>query len=162
MKKNAIIRKKVLLFPKRKAMVGIVGGINTSLHNHNRKENEMGVESVKSYRYDKMCEAITENIHRMADINISKIKEDNWNIDGEEMDEEELDQKAYTKACNDLINTIKATCGEAELYWLVELILEDSFDYIPSKRNPFAVRRPTDKNDRPLNPYKMMINYIQQ
>lgn len=144
MKKNAIFEKKVLLLSKIKAMVKIVGG-NTSLRYHRTKEDKMVTESSKSYRYEKIAETIVERIHALADEYREKV-EDN-------------DQVAYEQACKKFIEATKNAYGETELFWVFEIILEDSFDYEPSARNPYAVRKPKTEPDEKqiINPYKLML-----
>ena len=148
----------MLLLPKIKAMVGIVGGIDTSLHNHNKKEKTMVTESSKSYRYDKISETTVESIHKMAELEAAALKEEKpW------MDEVDIDQQAYTQACGKFMNTIEQIAGKTEMYWLFEIMLEESFDYVPSARNPFAVRGPQTNHraDRMINPYKMIMEHLQ-
>lgn len=144
MKKNAIFEKKVLLLPKIMAMVGIVGG-NTSLRNHKPKEEKMVTESSKSYRYEKIAETIVERIHAMADEYREKV-DDN-------------DQLAYEQACKRFMEATSTAYGQTEMYWIFEIILEDSFDYEPSLRNPYAVRKPKKdvEEQHLINPYKLML-----
>lgn len=144
MKKNTIFEKKVLLLSKIKAMVKIVGG-NTSLRYHRKKEDKMVTESSKSYRYEKIAETIVERIHALADEYREKV-EDN-------------DQVAYEQACQKFMEATKNAYGETELFWVFEIILEDSFDYEPSARNPYAVRKPKTELDEEqiINPYKLML-----
>lgn len=144
MKKNAIFEKKVLLLPKIKAMVKVVGG-NTNLRNHKPKEDKMVTESSKSYRYDKIADTIVERIHAMAD-------EYRENV-------EDNDQVAYEQACKKFIDTTRTAYGETELFWVFEIILEDSFDYEPSARNPYAVRKTKQgiEEQHLINPYKLIL-----
>lgn len=144
MKKIAIFEKKVLLLPKIMAMVKLVGG-NTSLRNHKQKEDKMVTESSKSYRYDKIADTIVERIHSMAD-------EYRENV-------EDNDQVAYEQACKKFIDATKNAYGETELFWVFEIILEDSFDYEPSARNPYAVRKPKKdvEEQHLINPYKLIL-----
>lgn len=144
MKKNTIFEKKVLLLSKIKAMVKVVGG-NTSLRYHRKKEDKMVTESSKSYRYEKIAETIVERIHALADEYRDNV-EDN-------------DQVAYEQACKKFIDATRTAYGETEMYWIFEIILQDSFDYEPSARNPYAVRKPkTDVEEKHLiDPYKLIL-----
>ena len=144
MKKIAIFIKKVLILPKIMAMVKVVGG-NTNLQNHKQKEKKMVTESSKSYRYDKIAETIVERIHAMADEYMENV--------------ENNDQVAYEQACKKFIDATRTAYGETELFWVFEIILEDSFDYEPSARNPYAVRKPkADVEEKHLiDPYKLIL-----
>lgn len=144
MKKIAIFEKKVLLLPKIMAMVKVVGG-NTNLRNHKQKEKKMVTESSKSYRYDKIADTIVERIHALAD-------EYRENV-------EDNDQVAYEQACKKFIDATRTAYGETELFWVFEIILEDSFDYEPSARNPYAVRKPKQgiEGQHLIDPYKLIL-----
>lgn len=147
-----------MLLPKIKAMVGVVGVIDTSLRNHNRKEKTMVTESSKSYRYDKISETTVESIHKMAEAGAAEIKAQKpW------LDEIDVDQQAYAQACDKFMKTIEQIAGKNEMYWLFEIMLEECFDYIPSARNPFAVRGPqtNHRESQMINPYKMIMEHIQ-
>ena len=144
MKKNTIFEKKVLLLSKIKAIVKVVGG-NTSLRYHRKKEDKMVTESSKSYRYEKIVETIVERIHAIAD-EYRETVEDN-------------DQLAYEQACQKFIEATKNAYGETEMYWIFEIILQDSFDYEPSARNPYAVRKPKAdvEEEHLIDPYKLIL-----
>ena len=148
MKKNTILSKKWLLLPKIVSMVGIVG-VSNSLLDHNKKEENMVTESSKSYRYEKIADAITERVHQLADL----YKASNTNNEVKD-----IDQESYNWACQKQMKDIKATFGDGPFYWIVEIILQDSFDYQPEYRNPYALhkRKEPDMEIR-INPYKLMI-----
>lgn len=150
----------MLLFPKTMAMVRIVGGINNGLQNHKTKEKTMVQESSKSYRYEKMCEAIINRIHKIADKKAEDIRFESG-FKNEIIEEEEIDVQAYEYACKEFMKFIEGLAGQDELYWLVEIILEDAFDYTPSQRNPFAVRKISAEKSKVINPYKMMMTFMQ-
>ena len=151
MKKNTILRKKVLLLPKILSNIVGVGGINTNLHCHKTKEDTMVTEGSKSYRYDKLEEALVLKVHTIADAYKEKIKENK--------PENELDQEAYSYACNTLMERIGSAFGQGDTFWIYEIILEEYFDYEPSARNPYALRKPRkDFNEEHLsNPYKLIV-----
>lgn len=153
MKKNTIYAKKCLLFPKIMATIASVGGTKNRLQNHKTKEIRMVTESVKSYRYEKIESAIVESVHELAD----KYKEKIGCCD------EEKDQEAYTNACNMLMEDIAKAFGNREMYWIYEVILQESFDYEPSQRNPYAIRKPKEKIEEShiIDPYKLMVQQFQ-
>lgn len=147
--------KKSVEIPKIMAKITGVGGVNTNLQCHNRKEKHMVTENSKSYRYGKLEEALIEKVHNIADSYKDKVKEDKT--------EQELDQEAYTYACNTIMERIGSAFGQGDTFWIYEIILEESFDYEPSQRNPYAVRKPkSDINEEHLiDPYKLMLANFQ-
>lgn len=150
MKKSAFSRKKRLIFPKILATIVCVGGANTNLQYHKTKEADMVTENSKSYRYEKIEEATVEKIHQIADEYIEKSKKGK--------NEDELYQEAYQYACNTLIERIGSAFGQGDMFWIYEIILEENFDYYPTAKNPYAVRKPRkDITDEQLsNPYNLI------
>lgn len=153
MKKNTIFEKKCLIFPKIMATISNVGGIKTRLQNHKTKEIRMVTESVKSYRYEKIESAIVERVHELADNYKEKIG----------CFDEEKDQEAYSAACQVLMDNVATAFGKGEMYWIYEVILQESFDYEPSQRNPYAIRKPKDdiEESHIMDPYKLMVQQLQ-
>lgn len=163
MKKNCYFIKKMLLLPKIKAMVKVVKGRYDTL-NHKTKEDNMATENGKSYRYEKIEQAIVERIHSLADKyreNAERVRVDHdedgrwheWTVS-----ESQIDDEAYTDACEKFMDRID-DLGSEELYWTMEIILSDNFDYEPSQRNPYAIRKPKAievSSDEEINPFKLM------
>jgi len=143
-----------LLFPKIMATIASVGGIKTRLQYHKTKEVSMVTDSVKSFRYEKIESVIVDRVHELAD-EYKKSKITYLTA----FTEDELDQEAYTNACNMLMENIAKAFGKGEMYWIYEIILEEYFDYDPSARNPYALRKPRkDFNEEHLsNPYKLIV-----
>ena len=158
MKKNTIYAKKCLLFPKIMATIASVGGIKTRLQYHKTKEVSMVTDSVKSFRYEKIESVIVDRVHELAD-EYKKSKITHLTA----FTEDELDQEAYTNACNMLMEGIANAFGKGEMYWIYEVILEESFDYEPSARNPYAIRKPKQDIDQEhiINPYKIIVQQFQ-
>ena len=166
MKKKYDFVKKMLILPKLKAMVEVVGGRYDSLRgNHKTKEDNMATENSKSYRYDRIEQAVVERIHTLADRyreSAERVRADHdeegrwheWTVS-----ESQIDEEAYQDACQKFMDSVDDSMGSDELYWIFEIMLTDNFDYTPSQRNPYAIRKPnaieTDP-EAPINPYKLM------
>lgn len=109
----------------------------------------MVTESSKSYRYEKIADAITERVHKLADL---------YKVSDPSKNSIEFDNEAYAWACQKQMKDIRATFGDGPLYWIVEIILQDSFDYQPEYRNPYALHKRKEPDmEIIINPYKLMI-----
>ena len=122
-------------------------------------------ETSKSFRYEKIQEAIENKIHKLAD----EYKDQNGTkrIDDEhgayEITEEKLDDEAYDWACDELLDRIDNSINDDELYWIVDIMLQENFGHEPNERNPYAVRQKTVPPMEPqmeaeLTPFGIMFN----
>ena len=105
-------------------------------------------ESSKSARYEKIHEAVEKTIHNLAEKYIQdhgthRIEDDHGQIREYDLTEDKLDEEAYNEACDTFMKSIEDAIGNEEIYWIFEIMLADSFGYIPNKENPYAVRKPT-------------------
>ena len=105
-------------------------------------------ETTKSARYEKIHEAVEKTIHRLAEQYIQehgthRIEDDHGQIREYELSEEKLDEEAYDVSCERFMQSIENSIGNEDIYWIFEIMLADSFGYIPNKENPYAVRKPT-------------------
>ena len=107
-------------------------------------------EVSKSARYEKIHESVEKAIHKIAEAYMDehgteRVEDNHGKIKVYNITEEKLDDEAYNYACEKFMETIENSLGAEDIYWIFEIILEDSFGYVPSQKNPYAVRKPTLK-----------------
>ena len=107
-------------------------------------------EVAKSSRYEKIHESVENQIHKLSENYIQengtkRVEDNHGEIREYELTEEKLDDEAYEYACEKFMRNVEDTFGSGDIYWIFEIMLADSFDYTPSKENPYAVRKPTVK-----------------
>lgn len=122
-------------------------------------------ETSKEVRYDKIQSAIEEQIHKLADEYTEK--HGTLRVDDEHgeyrISETQLDDEAYEWACSELLDRIDNTISNDELYWIVDVMLNENFGHEPHPKNPYAVRKKTVPSLEPtltaeLTPFGIMFN----
>lgn len=116
-------------------------------------------ETAKNVRYDKIQEAIEAEVHRLAD----EYKFDNGEYrEGErgirKISEEKLDDEAYQYACEKILSIIDENFKNKEIYWIIDVMLQENFDNEPHPDNPYAIRKKNHSIDAELTPMGIMFN----
>ena len=107
-------------------------------------------ETSKSFRYEKIQEALEKKVHELAEAYIGC---------HQGQDEAKLDDEAYTIACKVMMDKVEKIMEDRELYWIFDIMLQESFGHEPSQDNPYAIRKkPEPRLEAELTPMGIMFN----
>lgn len=116
-------------------------------------------ETSKSFRYDKIQQAIEENIHKLAEKYIEENGNEVVTEDGvAKISDEKLTDIAYIHACEEFLDMVDKYFCNKELYWIVDIMLSDNFDNTPHPDNPYAVKKQKPDIMADLTPFGIMFN----
>ena len=120
-------------------------------------------ETSKAARYDKIVDGVEKAIHKIAEDYIydngdTRIEDDHGDCHTYRLSEEQLDNEAYEYAFEEFLSGVEELFGAEEVYWIIEIILQDLFEYEPSKRNPYAIRKSKGNMSVNLAPYGISVN----
>jgi len=125
-------------------------------------------ETAKDVRYDKIQAAIESQIHKLADqyretadrVRCDHDEDGNWHE--WHVSETQIDDESYEWACEKLLEKIEDTFDDEELYWIVDIMLEENFDHKACSNNPYAVHKTEQKKESKigaeLTPFGIMFN----
>lgn len=121
-------------------------------------------ETSKSARYDHFESAIIDRIQNIADEYMSqngthRVEDNHGECQEYELTEEQLIDEADNHAIREFLDMIDTHIGNDQFYWLAEIIISENFDWTPSTKNPFAVRKKEDSQlTASMSPYGIMFN----